>query len=73
MPFELQDVVPWGRSFDEYSSMFSLSQNDLELSILGCGDGPASFNQHMNTMGKKVTSMDPIYQFTKDDITLRIN
>lgn len=73
MPFELKDVVPWGRSFEEYVSMFSLSSTDLDLSILGCGDGPASFNYHMHKMGKKVISVDPIYQFTKDDIKLRIN
>ena len=73
MPFELKDVVPWGRSFEEYLAMFSLSKKDLEMSILGCGDGPASFNCQMNKMGKKVISLDPIYQFTKTDIKTRID
>ncbi len=73
MPFELKDVVPWGRSFEEYVSMFSLSSNDLDRSILGCGDGPANFNYHMNKMGKQIISVDPIYQFTKNEIKLRID
>ncbi len=73
MSFELKDVVPWGRSFEEYVSMFSLSKSDLEKSVLGCGDGPASFNHYMNKMGKKVISVDPIYQFSKKDIQLRID
>ena len=41
--FTLEQVVPWGRSFDEYCNMFALSSDDLALRILGCGDGPASF------------------------------
>ena len=73
MPFELKDVVPWGRSFEEYLAMFSLSQDDLEMSILGCADGPANFNHEMNKIGKKVVSVDPIYQFTKTDIKSRID
>ncbi len=73
MPFKLKNVVPWGRSFEEYLAMFSLSKNDLEMSILGCGDGPASFNNEMNKLGKKIISVDPIYQFTKTDIKSRID
>ena len=42
--FTLDQVVPWGRSFDEYRRMFALSDDDLTGSILGCGDGLASFN-----------------------------
>lgn len=73
MPFELTDVVPWGRSFEEYLSMFSLIQEDLNRSILGCSDGPASFNCKMALMGKHVTSVDPIYQFTRSEIQARID
>jgi hypothetical protein len=40
----LTEIVPWGRSFDEYRAMFALSEGDLGGRILGCGDGPASFN-----------------------------
>ena len=42
MSFTLEKVVPWGRSFDEYTAMFSLTETELEKHILGCGDGPAS-------------------------------
>ena len=42
--FTLDEVVPWGRSFDEYRLMFALSDMDLELRILGCADGPVSLN-----------------------------
>ena len=37
--FTLEQVVPWGRSFEEYRAMFALSDADLEGRVLGCGDG----------------------------------
>jgi len=63
MPITLNEVVPWGRSFDEYVEMFSLSADDLKKSIVGCGNGPASFNAEMRRMGRRVVSVDPLYQF----------
>jgi len=36
---KLEDVVPWGRNFEEYQNMFLLSNQDLQSKILGCGDG----------------------------------
>ena len=44
MAFELNDVVPWGRTLEEYREMFLLSDEDMLKSIAGFGDGPASFN-----------------------------
>lgn len=44
MGVKLDSVVPWGRSYEEYVRMFSLSEEDIRKLILGCGDGPASFN-----------------------------
>ena len=41
--FSLSSVVPWGSSFDEYQRMFALTRPTC-AAILGCGDGPASFN-----------------------------
>jgi hypothetical protein len=67
--FALDQVVPWGRSFDEYQRMFALTAADLALPILGCGDGPASFNAEATRRGIQLTSCDPIYQF--DEIQLR--
>lgn len=69
---ELASVVPWGRSFDEYLEMFELSQGDQNKLILGCGDGPASFNAEATDRGWRVTSCDPVYQFQADEIRRRI-
>jgi len=59
----LHQVVPWGRSFDEYRLMFALSEPDLCLRIVGCGDGPASFNAEATRRGTHVVSCDPIYRW----------
>jgi hypothetical protein len=66
-------VVPWGRTFEEYVDMFNLTEADLDKFILGCADGPASFNYTMKEKGKEMISIDPIYHFTKDDILKRIS
>lgn len=52
--------------------MFNLSETDLNSEILGCGDGPASFNMELYAQGRKMTSVDPIYQFTAAEIRSRI-
>ena len=70
--FRLEEVVPWGRSFDEYRRMFALTDADLRSRILGCGDGPASFNAEATSRGARVVSFDPIYRWTADQITGRI-
>ncbi len=72
MTFTLNKVVPWGRSFDEYVSMFSLTDRDLKKYILGCGDGPASFNATLTRSGGNVVSIDPIYRFSADEIKGKI-
>lgn len=65
---ELKNVVPWGRNLEEYRAMFLLLDDDLKKKILGCGDGPASVNFELTSMNVDITSIDPIYQFTKDEI-----
>ena len=72
MTFALSQVVPWGRSFDEYVAMFALTQADLGGRILGCGDGPASFNAVLTRQGGHVISVDPLYRFAQADIRARI-
>lgn len=52
--------------------MFELSQGDQDKRILGCGDGPASFNAEATDRGWRVTSCDPVYQFQTDEIRRRI-
>jgi hypothetical protein len=70
--FTLDQVVPWGRSFDEYRRMFALTEADLRQRILGCGDGPAGFNAEATRRGGSVTSCDPIYQWDTAQIRDRI-
>ena len=73
MVFTLENVVIWGRSYAEYVSMFALSENDLRLRILGCSDGPASFNSVLTEKGGHVISADPAYAFSRDEIKGRIH
>ena len=73
MPFELKSVVPWGRTLQEYGSMFNLTADELRKNIVSFGDGPASFNAEMTTLGNSVTSIDPIYQFSHTELKNRID
>jgi hypothetical protein len=73
MAMQLEKVVPFGRSLDEYIKMFSLSEADLNKRILGVGDGPASFNAEATKIGFNITSIDPIYQFSGIEILARFN
>lgn len=57
----------------EYSAMFKLSNVDLKRRILGCGDGPASFNAEMSSLGRTVVSTDPLYSLAEAEIRLRSN
>jgi len=72
MSFELKNTVPWGRTLAEYKRMFNLTESDLTKRIISFGDGPASFNCEMKNLGKYVTSLDPIYQFSKGELKQRI-
>jgi hypothetical protein len=70
---KLDDVVPWGRSYEEYVKMFDLAPEDLEGKILDCAAGPASFNAEATQKGYRVVSCDPIYRFTAAEIAARID
>jgi hypothetical protein len=70
---ELKSVVPWGRTLIEYRNIFGLTDSDLEQSILGCGDGPASFNAELTQQGGNVVSIDPTYQFDSSSLKKRIS
>jgi hypothetical protein len=72
MTFQLTQVVPWGRSFEEYVAMFALSEENLRGSILSCADGPSSFNSELSGRGGTVVSIDPLYDFKSDQIKKRI-
>lgn len=68
----LENVVPWGRSLAEYQAMFALTAADVQQRILGCADGPASFNAEMTARGTAVLSVDPLYQFSAAQIEQRV-
>lgn len=72
MAIQLNEIIPWGRSFEEYRRMFALSDSDLRLRILGCGDGPASSNAEATLRGHTVVSCDPIYCFLPEEIERRV-
>ena len=73
MEINYKDIVPWGRSFEEYVKMFSLTVADLNLKILDCGGGPSSFNSEMARRGDNVISIDPIYSISAGDLRKRID
>ena len=71
MAMQLEQVVPFGRSLDEYTQMFALTQADFERSILSVADGPASFNAEGTALGYQIQSIDPLYTFNAADIKSR--
>jgi hypothetical protein len=53
--------------------MFALTTGDLKGKILDCASGPASFNAELTAEGQEVTSCDPLYKFTAEEIRVRID
>lgn len=70
---KLENIVPWGRNLSEYVAMFLLTKDDLNGKILGCGDGPSSFNTEVDLNGGSVVSVDPLYAYSKQEIMQRID
>jgi hypothetical protein len=73
MVMKLDQIVPFGRSLDEYIKMFDLTPEDLQKSILGVGDGPASFNAEGTQRGYRIQSVDPLYVFSAEKIQERFD
>lgn len=73
MAMQLDQVVPFGRSLDEYRAMFSLPHADLDKKIIGVADGPASFNAEMQARGTHVVSVDPLYAFSAAEVERRFH
>jgi hypothetical protein len=69
---QLDEVVPWGRSYEEYSKMFSLPST-FTGSILSVADGPSSFNAEGSALGLDITSCDPVYQYSATALAQRID
>lgn len=72
MTYTIETSVPLGRSYDEYVEMFALTPTDLSGRILGCADGPASFNAIHSSNGGRVVSIDPLYDYSAEQIRDRI-
>lgn len=73
MPVLLKEIIPLGRTLREYELMFALTEADRAMKILGCGDGPASFNAEWTALGGSVVSLDPIYEFSGAQIKERFD
>ncbi len=66
-------IIPfWSRSFEEYRLIFGLTEADLARLILGCGDGPASFNAEATALGHRVISCDPTYAYSASEFERRV-
>ena len=61
--FDLDGIVPWGRTFDEYCAFFALSDIASLRSgaVLDAGGGPSSFVAQATKLGIDATAVDPIY------------
>ena len=71
MTVALDQIVPWGRTFDEYRRMFNLSGQDLSGRVLDCGGGPAGFVAELSARGHRAVSVDPVYRFSGAEIRAR--
>jgi hypothetical protein len=70
---EFSGMIPfWSRSFEEYRLIFGLTETDLAGLILGCGDGPASFNAEATALGHGVISCDPTYAYSAAEFERRV-
>lgn len=70
---QLDAIVPFGRSLEEYRRLFALSDEDLGKRITSIADGPASFNTEMTERGGSVISVDPLYAYSGADIERRFD
>jgi hypothetical protein len=74
MAIELENAVPWGRSFGEYRRMFRLTKTDLATKrIIDVAAGPSSFNAELHALGHPIVSVDPLYSHSATDIRRRID
>ncbi len=69
----MQEVTFIGYTLDEYQHMFDLNDDDLNLKIIDCAAGPASFNAELTHRGGQVKSCDPLYELPRSVIEERVN
>ncbi len=73
----ITEVLPWGRSFDEYRAMFDLDGRPFARAgaaprVLDVGGGPASFTAEAVERGWQAVACDPLYAHDKAAIEGRI-
>jgi hypothetical protein len=67
----IDDVIPWGKTLQEHRLFFNLKEADLDKNIACFGDGASSVNIELTQMRKRITSFDPIYQFSATELEKR--
>jgi hypothetical protein len=69
---EIEGIAFIGRTFDEYKSMFDLSEQLLGKGpILDCAAGPSSFTAEACSRGYDVTAVDLLYGLDKEKLEAR--
>lgn len=68
----MKKFVLWGHHLKDYREMFDLSDADLEKRIVEYGAGVTSFNIEMKQLGHQVTSCDPLYSMSRDDLASHV-
>lgn len=72
--FSFDDVVFFGRSIDEYVSMFDLDLSDLQGKIvLDCSAGPSAFAAQAEDHGITVIACDPRYDQDGSSLALMVD
>jgi hypothetical protein len=70
--FAFQDVLFLGRDFTEYQKMFNLNPSQLKgKHVLDCASGPSSFQAEATMYEIKVTSCDPMYGASGEELAQR--
>ena len=68
MRMDNKHVSVWGRTWEEYANMFGLNDILPSIRILSIADGPSTFNLQQRQRGIKITSVDPIYNLSVDNL-----
>ncbi len=70
--YSINQVVPWGRGYEEYTRYFALGPEDEPRRILDCGGGPSDFTAERHLRGLPGCAADPLYHFPAEEIRRRI-
>lgn len=68
MRMDNKHVSVWGRTLEEYTTMFALNGISPSTKLLSIADGPSTFNLQQRQHGINITSVDPIYNLSIDEL-----